>query len=73
MVLLAYIRSADAAGLNGDQPGLRLDEQKAMGIESGGDAGAGLRTMDYNAPAANPCRSRFDATRYLLRLFANVE
>jgi hypothetical protein len=67
MVFLAYIsgfdfgraalvfRGAQAAGLHGDQAGCGADEQESVFVEAFRIAGAGLRAVDFDAAAGDPC------------------
>src|SRR4051812_10565806 len=45
---------ADAASLYGYQSLVGAYQQKAMFIEAGGDADAGLRSMNFNATIGDP-------------------
>jgi hypothetical protein len=68
MVSLAYIwrgvlgvfGGAEAAGAHRDEAGFCLDAEEAVGVETGCDAGAGLRAVDVDAFAADPGGGGFD-------------
>ena len=57
------VGSAQAAGLHGDQAGCGPDEQEAVLVEAFRIAGAGLRAVDIDAAAGDPCRGLLHAAQ----------